>query len=83
VNHHRDVTAYNWDEDTSPKEIQERLANLKHDITAQNWDKDTSLEEIQERLANLKLRAAQSYPILDDDDLEAAIEEAADRLTHD
>ena len=83
MNPNRDITPYSWDEDTSPEEIQARLANLKRDITAHNWDKDISPEEIQARLANLKGRAAQSYPILDDDDLEAAIEEAADRLTVD
>jgi hypothetical protein len=57
--------------------------NPNRGITAYDCDKDISPEELLARLANLKRRAPQSYPILDDDDLEAAIEEAADRLTPD
>ena len=55
--------------------------NVNPSIAVHDWDKDTSREELLERLASLKCRARQSLPILDDDDLEAAIEEAADRLT--
>ena len=55
--------------------------NVNPSIAVHDWDKDTSQEELLERLANLKCQARQNLPILDDDDLEAAIEEAADRLT--
>jgi hypothetical protein len=57
--------------------------NLNPGITAQDLDKGTSKEELLVRLANLKWRAARSHPILDDDDLEGAIEEAAARLVSD
>jgi hypothetical protein len=56
--------------------------NLNLGMSACEWDKDISREQLLARLANLK-RRTQGYPILDDDDLEAAIEEAADRLTPD
>ena len=49
-------------------------------ITEHDWDKDTNREDLLARLASLKDQARHSLPILDDDDLEAAIEEAADRL---
>ena len=55
--------------------------NINPSITVHDWDKDTSSEDLLPRLASLKDRAHHSLPILDDDDLEAAIEEAADRLT--
>jgi hypothetical protein len=55
--------------------------NVNPGIAVHDWDKDTSHEELLERLASLKSRARQNLPILDDDDLEAAIEDAADRLT--
>ena len=55
--------------------------NINANIAVHDWDKDISREELLARLANVKRRASQSLPILDDDDLEAAIEEAADRLT--
>lgn len=47
----------------------------------QDWDKDIGREELLARLAQLKLRTGRSLPILDDDDLEEAIDEAADRIT--
>lgn len=55
--------------------------NINANIAIHDWDKDISREELLARLANLKRRTGQSLPILDDDDLEAAIEEAADRFT--
>jgi hypothetical protein len=54
--------------------------NINADIPVHDWDKDISREELLARLAQLKYRTAQSLPIVDDDDLEEAIEEAADRL---
>ncbi len=54
--------------------------NVNPSIAVHDWDKGTSQEELIERLASLKSQARQNLPILDDDDLEAAIEEAADRL---
>lgn len=55
--------------------------NINAGIAVRDWDKDISREELLARLADLKHRTHRSLPILDDDDLEAAIEEAADRLT--
>jgi hypothetical protein len=55
--------------------------NINPSIALHDWDKDTSREELLARLANLKCRASQHLPILDDDDLEAAIEGAADQFT--
>lgn len=51
------------------------------DIAAYGWDRKLDDDELLTRLASLKAKAAQATPILDDDDLEAAIDEAADRLT--
>jgi hypothetical protein len=56
--------------------------NINPHIVAHDWDKDASREELLTRLGNLKRQAFHCLPILDDDDLEAAIEEAADQLTH-
>ncbi|MEV5576906.1 hypothetical protein AB0L06_43375 [Spirillospora sp. NPDC052269] len=55
--------------------------NLNTNTTAQDWDKDINYRELQGRLTGMLRLAGQSPPILDDDDLEAAIEEAADGLT--
>ena len=55
--------------------------NINPSTVVHDWDKDTRREELLARLASLKGRVRHSLPILDDDDLEAAIEEAADRLT--
>lgn len=55
--------------------------NINPGTVVHDWDKDTRQEELLARLASLKGRVRYSLPILDDDDLEAAIEEAADRLT--
>jgi hypothetical protein len=55
--------------------------NINANIAVHDWDKDISREELLARMVTLKRRASQSLPIIDDDDLEAAIEEAADRLT--
>ncbi|MDA8370233.1 MAG: hypothetical protein M0026_10235 [Nocardiopsaceae bacterium] len=54
---------------------------INTDLTAHDWDKALGHEELLARLTALKLRVGQSLPILDDDDLEDAIEEAADRLS--
>lgn len=51
----------------------------KH-ILGTGWDEDLTDEELAARLARLKDGAARSTPILDDDDLEEAIEQAADRI---
>jgi hypothetical protein len=84
MNPNHGIAAYDRDKDISHEELLTRLANLKnHGVAAYDWDKDISDEELLTRLANLKRRTGQSYPILDDDDLEAAIEEAADRLAAD
>lgn len=55
--------------------------NINASIAVHDWDKDISREELLARLASLKRRTRCSLPILDNDDLEAAIDEAADRLT--
>ncbi|TDB92377.1 hypothetical protein [Actinomadura sp. 7K534] len=55
--------------------------NYNPGIVTNDWDKKLSHEELLARLTALKHRAVHALPILDDDDLEAAIEEAADRLT--
>ncbi len=39
-----------------------------------------STEELADRLADVQAEAARIPPILDDDDLEQAIEDAADRI---
>jgi hypothetical protein len=54
--------------------------NIDARLAAHDWDKDIGRDEIRGRLARLKHRARQELPILDDDDFEAAVEEAADRL---
>lgn len=45
-----------------------------------DWDKDLHPHELEARLTSLKQRAELALPILDDDDVEAAIDEAATRL---
>ncbi|MFB7168101.1 MULTISPECIES: hypothetical protein [Streptomyces] len=44
------------------------------------FDQTLSDEEVLSRLAALRHHAASSTPILDDDDYEAALEEAADEI---
>lgn len=51
--------------------------------TTPNWDADITDQDVRNRLTDLLSRARQTPPILDDDDLEEAIEEAADDLLRD
>ncbi|MFE4628674.1 hypothetical protein [Streptomyces mirabilis] len=46
-------------------------------IEVDDFDRDIDHEELLGRLADLKRQAAHQLPILDDDDYELAIEEAA------
>ena len=55
--------------------------NRHPNIATHDWDRDLSHDGRRMRLALLKARTENSTPILDDDDLEAAIDAAADRLT--
>jgi hypothetical protein len=57
--------------------------NIDTSAAAHDWDIDISNRELCDRLTNVMRRARNTTPILDDDDLEAAIDEAADRLTPD
>lgn len=45
------------------------------------FDQNLSEEEVLSHLAELRHRITSRTPILDDDDYEAAIEEAADEIT--
>ncbi|MFJ1550586.1 hypothetical protein [Streptomyces sp. NPDC088246] len=49
-------------------------------IDAYDFDRDISEEDVLVHLANLSRRAATRTPILDDDDYEAAIDEAAHEI---
>jgi hypothetical protein len=51
----------------------------KHSLDT-GWDEDLTDEDLDIRLARLKDRASRSTPIEDADDLEEAIEQAADRV---
>jgi hypothetical protein len=51
--------------------------NFNAEVHIGEFDRDVSEEEVLSELALLRHRAAQHTPILDDDDYEAAIEEAA------
>jgi hypothetical protein len=55
--------------------------NRHTNIATHDWDKDVSHDGLRMRLAMLKTRTENTTPILDDDDLEAAIDAAADRLS--
>jgi hypothetical protein len=57
--------------------------NFHTHLATRDWDKDIDREELLARLDALADRAGRSLPILDDGDLEAAIDEAADRLAPD
>jgi hypothetical protein len=49
-------------------------------IATHDWDRDVNHDQLRVRLANLKAQAINHTPILDDDDVEAAIDAAAYRL---
>jgi hypothetical protein len=57
--------------------------NFHTHLATHDWDKEVHREELLTRLDALVARAGRTLPILDDDDLEAAIDEAADRLAPD
>ncbi|MFE2326857.1 hypothetical protein ACFXD5_23530 [Streptomyces sp. NPDC059385] len=56
---------------------------MKHDaeLHVDGFDQTLSDEEVLSHLAALRHRVTSRTPILDDDDYEAAIEEAADEIT--
>lgn len=62
---------------TSPKEA---FVNMEKHILVTGWDEDLTDEDLNARLARLKDQAARCTPIEDDDDLEEAIEQAADSI---
>ncbi|MEV7617519.1 hypothetical protein [Streptomyces sp. NPDC089799] len=56
---------------------------MKHDteLHVDGFEQTSSDEEVLSYLAELRHRATSRTPILDDDDYETAIEEAADEIT--
>lgn len=56
---------------------------MKHDaeLHVDGFDQTLSEEEVLSHLAELRHRATSRTPIIDDDDYETAIEEAADEIT--
>jgi hypothetical protein len=57
--------------------------NIDTNRVSQSWDIDVTDQELRDRLTELLRKARQAPPIFDDDDVEAAIEEAADQLVQD
>ncbi|MEU5024866.1 hypothetical protein [Streptomyces milbemycinicus] len=55
---------------------------MKHDaeLHVEGFDQTLSDEEVLSHLAELRHRVTSHTPIIDDDDYEAAIEEAADEI---
>lgn len=55
---------------------------MKHDaeLHVDGFDKTLSDEEVLSHLAELRHRVTLRMPILDDDDYEAAVEDAADEI---
>jgi hypothetical protein len=54
--------------------------NRRTDVTIIGWDEDLTEEELAARITAIKQQAGLHTPIYDDDDVEQAVEDAADRI---